>query len=95
MDPHSSNLVKQARADQVRAETGVDAGEEAEMILNMDDEEADEMELGPAYVQKLIDYTNQRGIIVGHEVPEPWNYKFSDGLSDKQVELVLSYNKFN
>jgi hypothetical protein len=60
--------------------------DEAEMILNMvtrDEEEADEMEIGPAYVQKMIDYTSQRAIIIGHEVPEVKPYDFFETLSEE------------
>jgi hypothetical protein len=68
-----------------------DAGDEAETILNMvAGEEADEMEIGPAYVRKLIDYTRQRAIIVGHEVSEVKPYDFFETLSEEQNTEVLS-----
>jgi hypothetical protein len=68
-----------------------DAGDEAEMILNMvTGEEADEMEIGPVYAQKLIHYTRQRAIIIGHEVPEVKLYDFFETLTDEQITEVLS-----
>jgi len=71
----------------------IDAMDEAEMILNMvtgDEEDADEMEIGPAYVQKMIDYASQRAIIIGHEVPEVKPYDFFETLSEERITEVIS-----
>jgi hypothetical protein len=67
--------------------------DEAEMILNMatgNEEKADEREIGPAYVQKMTDYTSQRAIIIGHEVPEVKPYDFFETLPEEQITEVLS-----
>lgn len=67
------------------------ASENAEIILNMiDGQEADELDIGPVYIQKLIDYTRQRAIIIGHEVPEVKPYDFFEGFMDEQIKEVLS-----
>lgn len=86
-DPRKLQVQPLTREEQLRQ------FDEGELIIGPgsdDGEDYYEDDTSEAFVKPQVDFTNQHSIVVGREVARLWEYDLLKGLSDEQIDRLLS-----